>query len=325
MAALVLIYALIVWEFKNFTLAGLIMAPIPLTLIGIVPGHLIISAEFTATSMIGFIALAGIIVRNSILLVEFVKHEISAGKDIAEAVITAGQIRMRPILITAGTLMVGAAMLFSDPIFVGMAASLFFGTLVATVLTLVVIPLGCISVRKQFYVMAGVDLPQSETVQKTSSGLPLWLIIWSKVIGAVMWLFYIVRMFYFMAQMAYNNIMKRFRSKPKPRPDDRGPDDPGPGTGGGSPPPATPTAPAATSETQAVVTEGRTSAEVAEVQDTQVPTEPAQATETEKPVAVKKKAARRNRTAAQQSSQSQAAGKKKTTAKKRRGIKLKDI
>jgi len=141
MAALVLIYGLIVWEFKNFTLAGLIMAPIPLTLIGIIPGHLIIGAEFTATSMIGFIALAGIIVRNSILLVEFVKFELVDGKSIIEAVIAAGQIRMRPILITAGTLMVGAAMLFSDPIFIGMATSLFFGTLVATVLTLVVIPL----------------------------------------------------------------------------------------------------------------------------------------------------------------------------------------
>ncbi len=222
MAALLLIYALIVWEFKNFTLAGLIMAPIPLTLIGIIPGHLIIGAEFTATSMIGFIALAGIIVRNSILLVEFVKHEVESGKDMVDAVISAGQIRMRPILITAGTLMVGAAMLFSDPIFVGMAASLFFGTLVATVLTLVVIPLGCISVRKQFYVIADVDLPEEfcETTKPDTSApaLPLWMVIWTKVVTALTWLFYILRMFYFMAQMAFNNLMKRFRTNADPDP-----------------------------------------------------------------------------------------------------------
>jgi multidrug efflux pump subunit AcrB len=156
MAALVLIYGLIVWEFRNFTLAGLIMAPIPLTLIGIVPGHWILGAEFTATSMIGFIALAGIIVRNSILLVEFVNNEVASGTPIREAVINAGQTRMRPIFITALTLMAGAGAIIGDPIFKGMAASLLFGTAVATVLTLVVIPLGCITTRKQFYAMAGV-------------------------------------------------------------------------------------------------------------------------------------------------------------------------
>ncbi len=236
MAALVLIYALIVWEFKNFTLAGLIMAPIPLTLIGIIPGHLIIGAEFTATSMIGFIALAGIIVRNSILLVEFVKHEVESGKEIVDAVISAGQIRMRPILITAGTLMVGAAMLFSDPIFIGMAASLFFGTLVATVLTLVVIPLGCITVKNQFYVVAGIDsdgdtnlgdqeVEELEQVAKHEiPKLPLWLIVWSKAITAITWVFYIVRAAYFMLQMAINNLINRFKSDESPSdPDDNGP------------------------------------------------------------------------------------------------------
>ena len=160
MAALVLIYGLIVWEFKNFTLAGLIMAPIPLTLIGIVPGHWIMNAEFTATSMIGFIALAGIVVRNSILLVEFVKNEVAQGKDITNAVISAGQIRMRPILITALTLMAGAWMIVNDPIFQGMAVSLLFGAAVATVLTLVVIPLGCISAYKHFYVLTGQEIPE---------------------------------------------------------------------------------------------------------------------------------------------------------------------
>jgi len=159
MVALLLIYGLIVWEFKNFLIGGLIMAPIPLTLIGIIPGHWVLGAEFTATSMIGFIALAGIIVRNSILLVEFVLNEIERGTPIREAVISAGQTRMRPILITALTLMAGAAAIVSDPIFQGMAASLLFGTAVATVLTLVVIPLGCISAQKQFYLLAGV-LPE---------------------------------------------------------------------------------------------------------------------------------------------------------------------
>ena len=151
MAALVLIYGLIVWEFKDFTLGGLIMAPIPLTLIGIIPGHWLMNAEFTATSMIGFIALAGIVVRNSILLVEFVKNEVAQGKNITDAVVSAGQIRMRPILITALTLMAGAWMIIDDPIFQGMAVSLLFGAAVATVLTLVVIPLGCISTAKHFY------------------------------------------------------------------------------------------------------------------------------------------------------------------------------
>ena len=164
MAALVLIYGLIVWEFKNFTLAGLIMAPIPLTLIGIVPGHWIMNAEFTATSMIGFIALAGIVVRNSILLVEFVKNEVSQGKDITNAVISAGQIRMRPILITALTLMAGAWMIVNDPIFQGMAVSLLFGAAVATVLTLVVIPLGCISAYKHFYVLTGQPVPEGLSI-----------------------------------------------------------------------------------------------------------------------------------------------------------------
>lgn len=150
MAALLLIYGLIVLEFKNYALSGLIMAPIPLTLIGIIPGHWIMGAEFTATSMIGFIALGGIIVRNSILLVEFVKHEVAAGKDIRHAAVDAGRTRLRPIMITSLTLMAGAAAIISDPIFQGMAVTLLFGTGVATVFTVLIIPLGCISARKHF-------------------------------------------------------------------------------------------------------------------------------------------------------------------------------
>ncbi len=148
-AALVLIYALLVLEFRNFILPSIIMAPIPLTLIGIIPGHWIMNAEFTATSMIGFIALAGIEVRSSILLVDFVKNEIHLGQDAMHAVATAGQIRMRPIWVTNLTMMAGAATILFDPIFQGMAISLLFGPVVATTLTLFVIPLGCTSVHKK--------------------------------------------------------------------------------------------------------------------------------------------------------------------------------
>jgi len=151
MAALVLIYGLIVWEFRDFALAGLIMSPIPLTLIGIIPGHLIMGAEFTATSMIGLIALGGIIVRQSILIVEFVKIEVARGKPVREAAVAGAEIRMRPILITSLTLMAGAWAIISDPIFQGMAVSLLFGAGVATLMAVIVIPLGCISLRRRFY------------------------------------------------------------------------------------------------------------------------------------------------------------------------------
>ncbi len=157
--ALVLIYMLVVWEFGNFTLPAIVMAPIPLTLIGIVPGHWLLDAEFTATSMIGFIALAGIIVRNSILLVDFAKHEIARGVNILEAVIKSCRTRTRPIIITALALVAGSSVILFDPIFQGMAVSLLFGVLVSTLLTLVVIPLGCVSGRRAF----GVEEPPIET------------------------------------------------------------------------------------------------------------------------------------------------------------------
>jgi len=143
--ALVLIYMLVVAEFGNFVTPGVIMAPIPLTLLGIIPGHWIMGADFTATSMIGFIALAGIIVRNSILLVDFSIQEVAAGNSVKEAVISACKARTRPILITALALVAGSSVILTDPIFQGMAISLLFGVLVSTLLTLVVIPLGCVS------------------------------------------------------------------------------------------------------------------------------------------------------------------------------------
>ena len=143
--ALVLIYMLVVAEFGNFVTPGVIMAPIPLTLLGIVPGHWLLGADFTATSMIGFIALAGIIVRNSILLVDFSIQEVASGHSVTEAVINACKARTRPILITALALVAGSSVILTDPIFQGMAISLLFGVLISTLLTLVVIPLGCVS------------------------------------------------------------------------------------------------------------------------------------------------------------------------------------
>jgi multidrug efflux pump subunit AcrB len=138
--AMLLIYLLIVGQFQSFLTPVIIMAPIPLTLIGILPGHWLTGAYFTATSMIGFIALAGIIVRNSILLVDFIQLQEQAGVPLGEAVMKAGAIRTRPILLTAAALMVGAFVIILDPIFQGLAVSLLFGVGAATLLTLVVIP-----------------------------------------------------------------------------------------------------------------------------------------------------------------------------------------
>ena len=150
-AALLLIYVLLVVEFNNFLLPATIMLPIPLTVIGIIPGHWIMDAEFTATSMIGFIALAGIEVRNSILFVDFTKNLVKKGIDIREAVLQAGQIRMRPIWVTDLTMMAGSAAILFDPIFEGMAISLLFGAITSVSLTMLTLPLRCISARKAFY------------------------------------------------------------------------------------------------------------------------------------------------------------------------------
>ncbi|MBL3601766.1 MAG: efflux RND transporter permease subunit [gamma proteobacterium endosymbiont of Lamellibrachia anaximandri] len=167
-AALVLIYILLVWEFGNFIQPVIIMAPIPLTLIGIIPGHWLLGAEFTATSMIGFIALAGIGVRKSILLVDFAKNEVHRGVSIKEAVMMAGQIRMRPIWVTDLTMMAGAFAILFDPIFQGMAISLLFGPIIGIPMTLAVIPLGCISAGKAFCATDDegadcCDLPETKT------------------------------------------------------------------------------------------------------------------------------------------------------------------
>jgi len=137
---LVLIYLLVVAQFGSYALPLIIMAPIPLTIIGVMPGHALLRAQFTATSMIGMIALAGIIVRNSILLVDFIDSEVRAGRTLEDAVVRAGAIRARPIALTALAAMIGALFILDDPIFNGLSVSLIFGIFVSTVLTLLVIP-----------------------------------------------------------------------------------------------------------------------------------------------------------------------------------------
>lgn len=137
---LIMIYLLVVGMFKSYSVPLIIMAPIPLTIIGIMPGHALLGQQFTAPSMIGMIALAGIIVRNSILLVDFIQQEIRCGKSLEDATISAAAVRALPIGLTALAAMMGGFFIVDDPIFGGLAVSLIFGLLVSTVLTLVVIP-----------------------------------------------------------------------------------------------------------------------------------------------------------------------------------------
>ncbi|MCF8469984.1 MAG: efflux RND transporter permease subunit [Parvibaculum sp.] len=134
------IYILVVAQFRSFKLPLVILTPIPLTLIGIVLGHWLFAAPFTATSMIGSIALAGIIVRNSILLVDFIRHGAKPGDTLREIVLHAGAVRFKPILLTALAAMIGAATILSDPIFQGLAISLLFGLASSTLLTVLVVP-----------------------------------------------------------------------------------------------------------------------------------------------------------------------------------------
>jgi len=140
-AVLVLIYVLVVGWFQSFRVPLVIMAPIPLTLIGILPGHALTGAFFTATSMIGMIALAGIIVRNSILLVDFIQLAEARGRTLREAVLEAGSVRFRPIALTAAAVVIGGFVMVLDPIFQGLAVALMSGAVVATLLTMVVVPL----------------------------------------------------------------------------------------------------------------------------------------------------------------------------------------
>ena len=138
--AILAIYLLVVAQFGSFKLPLVVLIPVPLTLIGIVLGHWLMGAAFTATSMIGFIALAGIIVRNSILLVDFIRHRRAEGVALRPALIEAGATRFKPIFLTAAAAMIGAAFILTDPIFQGLAISLVFGLASSTALTVLVIP-----------------------------------------------------------------------------------------------------------------------------------------------------------------------------------------
>ncbi len=152
---LILIYLLVVAQFGSYLTPLVIMAPIPLTIIGVMPGHALLGAQYTATSMIGMIALAGIIVRNSILLVDFINLQVGAGVDFKEAIVSSAITRAQPIMLTGLAAMFGAFFILDDPIFNGLAISLIFGILVSTLLTLVVIPLlYFVAYRSRFEVRA---------------------------------------------------------------------------------------------------------------------------------------------------------------------------
>ena len=138
---IILIYLLVVAQFRSYIIPLIIMVPIPLTIIGVMPGHAILGSQFTATSMIGMIALAGIIVRNSILLVDFINEQLKADVDLQEAVIRSGAVRAKPIILTGLAAMLGAFFILDDPIFNGLAISLIFGVMISTLLTLFIIPI----------------------------------------------------------------------------------------------------------------------------------------------------------------------------------------
>ena len=155
MVALLGIYLLVVAQFGSFKLPLVILAPVPLTLVGIVIGHLLFNAAFTATSMIGFIALAEIVVRNSILLVDFIRHLRAGGMSLRAALIEAGAVRFKPIFLTAAAAIIGAAFILTDPIFQGLAISLVFGLASSTALTLLVIPAIYVVLRDDEVVRSG--------------------------------------------------------------------------------------------------------------------------------------------------------------------------
>jgi multidrug efflux pump subunit AcrB len=161
---LVLIYLLVVAQFGSYLTPLIIMAPIPLTIIGVMPGHALLGAQFTATSMIGMIALAGIIVRNSILLVDFINLQLAEGMPLKDAVVRSAATRAQPILLTGLAAMLGAFFILDDPIFNGLAISLIFGILVSTLLTLVVIPL--------LYFIAYRRRPVAAATLSTTQGTP---------------------------------------------------------------------------------------------------------------------------------------------------------
>jgi len=156
---IIMIYFLVVAQFRSYIVPLVIMAPIPLTIIGVMPGHALLGSQYTATSMIGMIALAGIIVRNSILLVDFINQQLDEGMPIYEAVVNSAAVRAKPIILTGAAAMIGAFFIIDDPIFNGLAISLIFGILVSTLLTLVVIPVLYYSYLRRQQRKAGRPVP----------------------------------------------------------------------------------------------------------------------------------------------------------------------
>ncbi len=168
---LILIYLLVVAQFGSYLTPLIIMAPIPLTIIGVMPGHALLGAQYTATSMIGMIALAGIIVRNSILLVDFINLQVRDGMDFKQAIVSSAITRAQPIVLTGLAAMLGAFFILDDPIFNGLAISLIFGIFVSTILTLVVIPiLYYMAYRHRLAALEGPadpEAPQATTLTPT--------------------------------------------------------------------------------------------------------------------------------------------------------------
>jgi hypothetical protein len=323
MAALVLIYGLIVWEFRDFAIAGLIMSPIPCTMIGIVPGHWVMGAEFTATSMIGMIALGGIIVRQSILIVEFVKIEVAKGRPVREAAVAGAEIRMRPIMITSLTLMAGAWAIIFDPIFQGMAVSLLFGAGVATLMAVLIIPLGCISLRRRFYLEEAADSAElvlsskyeeieGEAVEAVEEQVaeyktPLWMRLYSGVIGLFSWIFLILRSVFIMLKMAVGAVLGKFGGSDEP-----------PSPPPASPPPSSPTPPASSSGGAAAVAETPKEEKVEAEEQIEAEAQVEETAAAEKKVAQKKEAAPAKKEAAvkKPSAKVKRAPAKKTAASK---------
>jgi hypothetical protein len=217
-----------------------------------------LGGEFTATSMIGWIALAGIIVRNSILLVDFSIHEVQKGVPVAEAVIRACKTRTRPILITALALVAGSSVIFTDPIFQGMAISLASGVLVSTVLTLIVIPLGCVAASKDLCEVAvasappGMNVPctieeteKAQQLQEAKKKRPARLVVvWGYTVEALSMVFYLMRGIFLLLFDAFKNLRRSkkpakpapARAQPTEAPKARGGDGGAPSGAVGSPP-----------------------------------------------------------------------------------------
>jgi multidrug efflux pump subunit AcrB len=169
---LVIIYMLIIGWFQSFKVPLVMMIAIPLSLIGVLVGHLIFGAFFTATSMIGVIALAGIMVRNSVLLIDFIELRLAEGIEFKQAVLESGAVRTLPILLTAGTVVIGAFVIIFDPIFEGLAISLMGGAIASTALTLILVPLiYYMTERKKYEAEEGSNEVEAKVVNENSTEL----------------------------------------------------------------------------------------------------------------------------------------------------------